>query len=50
MGGASCSREELAADALGFTLRKIHMAEATTANKINRRSMIGGFLARDEAV
>jgi hypothetical protein len=50
MGGASCSLEDSAADALGFMLRKNHMAEATMANKIIRRSMMGGFLARDEPV
>jgi hypothetical protein len=50
MGGASCSWVEREARGPDFTPRKIQIAAATTANKINKRSMMGGFLASDPAV
>jgi hypothetical protein len=50
MGGASCSRVALGAEVLALNLRQNHTAAAIRAIQNSRRSMMGGFLARDQAV
>jgi hypothetical protein len=50
MGGASCSRGEFGAAEVPLNLRHNHIAAAIRAIQNSKRSMMGGFLANDQAV
>jgi hypothetical protein len=50
MGVASCSREDFGAEEAPLNLRQNHTAAAIRTIQKSKRSMMGGFLANDQAV